>query len=240
MALPLPTPAVDATDGERRPWVLNPVVRVGFAALVVGLFAASYGHPLWVTRLSAPQYPDGLCLEIYLDRVTGDVQEVSELNHYVGMRPVDQMATFERSVAVGALALMCWLAVIAAAFRKTLWQMLFVLPLVLFPLAMLIDLNAWLWYAGHSLDPQSPLSMTVKPFTPTLIGEERVANFNVRSALGAGTYLQIAGAILLAGAATIGWRLSRKNVGPPSPAASGEAPGAPVESAVPEAAHHGP
>jgi hypothetical protein len=54
------------------------------------------------------------------------------------------------------------------------------------------------------------MSMTVKPFTPKLIGTQKVANFDVASTLGLGTYLQIAGALLLGAAATVGWKLSRK------------------------------
>jgi hypothetical protein len=192
-----------------RPWVLRTPVRVGFALGMACLFAVSYTQPLWVTRFKAPQYPQGLKLEVYLDKVTGDVGEVNLLNHYVGMRPVEQMATFERAVAFVALALVCLLAVEAAAFRRTLPQILLVLPLVLFPVITVIDLYAWLWHAGHALDPSSPLGMTVKPFTPKLVGDQQVANFEVHSSLGLGLYLQAAAAFLLAGAALVGWRLRR-------------------------------
>lgn len=195
----------------RRPWVLHPAVRIGFAVLVVGLFAASYTQPIWVTRFVAPQYPYGLQLNVYLDHVTGDKFEVDILNHYVGMRPVDKMATFERSMAVFALVLVCAFGLAAPCFTRSTWQMLFVLPLVLFPLGMLIDLYAWLWYAGHSLDPSSALGMSVKPFTPKLIGTQRIANFDVSSGLGLGTYLQMAGAFLLLGAALVGRKFSKKN-----------------------------
>lgn len=205
-----PAPSTTTADAAPRLWVLRPAVRIGFAVLVAGLFALSYTQPLWVTRFVAPQYPYGLEMKVYLNRVTGDTREVDLLNHYVGMRPIEQMATFERRMALGMLVAVCVLAVAAAAFRTTLWQVLLVLPLVLFPLGMLIDLYAWLWYAGHSLDPTSALSMTVKPFTPKLVGSQRIANFDVTSSLGLGTYLQIAASALLAGAAGVGWRLSKR------------------------------
>lgn len=207
------TESQTATARATTPWVLHPAVRIGFAVLVVTLFAASYTQPVWVTRFVAPQYPYGLHMEVYLDHVAGDTGEVNILNHYVGMPPVEAMATFERSIALGSLIAVCVLAVVAAALRKATWQVLFVLPLVLFPVGMLIDFYAWLWYAGHSLDPTSPLSMTVKPFTPVLFGTQRVANFDVSSTFGLGTYMQMAGSLLLAGAAAVGWRLSRKLTG---------------------------
>lgn len=194
----------------RRPWVLHPAIRVGFALLVAGLFAASYAMPLWVSRFVAPQYPYGLNLYVYLDHVEGDTFEVDLLNHYVGLRPIEQMACTERKYALGMLVVVCLAAVVASIFPKSLWQVLFVLPLILFPLGMLLDLTAWLYYAGHSLDPDSALGMSVKPFTPKLIGTQKIANFDVTSSLGSGTYLQLAAALLLACAAGVGWRLSRR------------------------------
>ena len=201
--------AAPATPRSGR-WVLRPWVRIGFALLTVGLFAASYTQPLWVSRFVAPQYPYGLGLEVYLTKVAGDTAEVDLLNHYVGMRPIDTMAMTERRLALAMLVGVCALALAAAFFRRTTWQALFILPLVLFPVGMLVDLYAWLWYAGHSLDPESALSMSIKEFTPKLIGTQRIANFEVTSGLGAGAWMQLASAALLTGAAFVGWRLSRK------------------------------
>ncbi len=218
MTAPIAPPAGDTAP--RVSWVLRAPVRIGFAAFVAALFAASYTQPLWESRFVAPQYPYGLTLSVYLDRVMGDTQEVDILNHYVGMRPIEQMATLERRLAVFVLSAVCVLGVAAAAFRRTLWQVLFILPLVLFPLGMLIDLYAWLWYSGHALDPSSPMIMTVKPFTPKLVGSQRIANFEVNSSLGLGTYLQIAGAMLLAGAAYVGNQLTRRKDEKPRHAAA--------------------
>lgn len=194
-----------------RAWVLRTPVRVAFALFVAGLFLASYTQPLWVTRFTAPQYPYGLTLKVYVDRVAGDTQEVDLLNHYVGLRPIAKMAPLERSVSFAVLVIVSLLAVQAAVMRRPLWQILFLVPLLLFPVVALVDLHAWLWYAGHSLDPESPLASSVKPFTPKLIGSQQIANFEVTSGLGAGIYLQLAGALLLAGAAALGWKLSKKN-----------------------------
>jgi hypothetical protein len=55
------------------------------------------------------------------------------------------------------------------------------------------------------------MGMSVKPFTPKLFGTQHVANFDVTSGLGTGAWLQLAGAVLLAGAAAVGWRLSKRH-----------------------------
>ena len=41
--------------------------------------------PTWEITLQAPQYPNGLTLEIYPNTVGGDLGEVNLLNHYAIM-----------------------------------------------------------------------------------------------------------------------------------------------------------
>ena len=42
--------------------------------------------PMWRIELSAPQYPEGLVLQIFPNKLGGDVDVVSGLNHYIGMK----------------------------------------------------------------------------------------------------------------------------------------------------------
>ncbi len=197
------------------PWVLRPFFRIAVAAAGVLLFAAAYPLPVWQTRFVAPQYPYGLRMEVYLDRVTGDTQEVNILNHYVGMRPVEQMALLERALASIALLTACGFAMASACAAGRRAQFWLAMPFVLFPPVMLADLYGWLYYAGHALDPTSPLSMTVKPFTPRMIGYQRVANFDVWSTLGPGACLMLAGSALVAGGLVVGaWARRRMRRGP--------------------------
>ncbi len=55
------------------------------------LLIPTYLLPLWKMTMFAPQYPDGLRLEIYSYKLEGgnggqDVKEINILNHYIGMR----------------------------------------------------------------------------------------------------------------------------------------------------------
>ena len=63
--------------------------------LLVSLFL-----PYWNMELHAPQYPDNLNLIAYLNHLSGDVAEINGLNHYIGMRPLEEAAQFERSIGV--------------------------------------------------------------------------------------------------------------------------------------------
>src|SRR5215831_2168596 len=43
-------------------------------------------YPICQIQLSAPQYPEGLALKIYANKLGGDVDIVNGLNHYIGMK----------------------------------------------------------------------------------------------------------------------------------------------------------
>ena len=51
------------------------------AALVTVLFV-----PMWCIQLSAPQYPEGLTLLIYPNKLGGNVDIINGLNHHIGMK----------------------------------------------------------------------------------------------------------------------------------------------------------
>ncbi len=188
-----------------------PAPGVGVVLLAVGLFAWSYTLPVWESTIVAPQYPNGLSVRVYMDRVEGDTMEVNLLNHYVGMRHVEDMATIERDLSLAMLVLAISASIFALTLDRFAWRTLLLLPLVFFPIGMLLDLLGWLYYSGHALDPTSALSMTVKPFMPKLIGYQKVANFHVWSSLGWGTWLQVAASALVARGLLKGWTTVRRS-----------------------------
>ena len=66
----------------------------------VMLIMASYWFPLWQIHLVAPQYRDGLNLDIHSWRIVAgnhghDIEEINNLNHYIGMKPLQQADFFE-------------------------------------------------------------------------------------------------------------------------------------------------
>ncbi|MES4787742.1 MAG: hypothetical protein C4294_20195, partial [Nitrospiraceae bacterium] len=59
-------------------------------ALAAGLLLYSMTLPWWRIVLHAPQYPKGLQIVVYLTWLEGDVAEIDTLNHYIGMKPIDE------------------------------------------------------------------------------------------------------------------------------------------------------
>lgn len=167
-------------------------------ALAVFCLLVSIFVPYWRMTLLAPQYPDGLQVQVYVNRMTGDVREIDGLNHYIGMRPLGEAAQLERSLSIIAIAVLS-LLVIAAIFIHSRWAALFALPALLFPALFLGDLAFWLHNFGRNLDPRAPLSSAIKPFVPPLLGEGVIGQFRTVAAVDRGFYLAVlaSGLILL-------------------------------------------
>ena len=164
---------------------LWPRLALAAAALLLGL---STPLPYWTLTLHAPQYPRGLSITLHTQKVTGDVDEVDGLNHYIGMMKLANAAAFERRIAGVAIAAIVALGLLAAALRHRATALL-ALPVVAFPLLFVGDLSYWLYRAGHDLDPTAALSTSIKPFTPRLIGLGRVGQFSTTAQFDFGFYL---------------------------------------------------
>lgn len=181
-------------DGPSAYVLPTAVLMFGAMLLVISIFM-----PYWQLTLLAPQYPRGLRVELYVNRLVGDVAEIDGLNHYIGMAKLGDAAKFERSfavIAVGALGLL----LMAAVFIQNRWAGLLALPAVLYPAGFLADLSYWLYRFGHELDPKAALSSSIKPFTPSVLGEGHVGQFRTMASVEAGFYLAMfAGGVILIG-----------------------------------------
>lgn len=182
-------------EHERRQFHL-PNVLLGIAAV---LLLASMFLPYWKMTLKAPQYPGGLSVEVYVNRLTGDVSEIDGLNHYIGMRPLGEAAQLERAVsmvAVGALVLL----VLAAIFVHSPWALLLALPAILWPFIFIADMYFWMRHFGLNLDPTAPLSSSIEPFVPPILGTGMVGQFETIASFQIGLWMAfLAFALILAG-----------------------------------------
>jgi hypothetical protein len=159
------------------------------------LLLVSIFLPYWHMELEAPQYPKGLYLTAYVNHLAGDVKEIDGLNHYIGMRPLGEAAAFERTASVWVIIAMV-LLVEGAAFVHSRWAVVLALPAIGFPIGFVADLYFWMRTFGLNLDPEAPLSNSVKPFVPTVIGEGGIGQFRTYAEFGHGYWLAVACAAL--------------------------------------------
>ena len=187
-------PRIPPEELRARRWRYLTPTLIFMAARV--LLLVSIFFPYWHMELEAPQYPNGLFLTAYCNHLTGDVREIDGLNHYIGMRPLGEAAAFERAAAVWMIIAM-FLLVEGAAAMHSKWAVLLALPAVTFPIGFIVDLYFWMRTFGLNLDPGAPLSSSIKPFVPTVIGEGGIGQFKTYAEFGTGYWLAVAAAALI-------------------------------------------
>ncbi len=138
--------------------------------------------PVWRFSLFAPNYPieafpQGLPVFIHMDGLSGEVHEMDTINHYIGMKPMDEGAKFERSLVPYLLVGMSAFMFLFLMHEKKILDWVMVAPIVT-PFAFLIIYVYWLYLFGHDLVDGA---ITIKPFMPVVIGEGRVAQFTTVS-----------------------------------------------------------
>lgn len=150
------------------------------------LIASTY-FPLWYMNLDAPQYPEGLAMIVYMDKIGGRIDIINNLNHYIGMKEIVE-SDFPEIQYMSYIAFgLAGLAFLAALVRKV-WFGLSTLVLLSIGGGLgIYDLWYWLHRYGTELDPQAPIR--IDPFVPPMIGSNDVANFVTHTGFGMGGYL---------------------------------------------------
>lgn len=172
---------------------LWPTIFLVAAALLIII---SIFLPYWSLVLHAPQYPNGLVVHSYVNHLEGDVQEIDGLNHYIGMRPLNEAAQLERTISIYAITAL-GLLVLAAIFIHSPLAALLSLPALLLPVVFLADLYYWLNNFGQNLDPNAALSNAVDPFTPTILGEGVIGQFRTVAYADFGLLMASAASVLI-------------------------------------------
>ncbi|MEO7137037.1 MAG: hypothetical protein ABI037_04945 [Gemmatimonadales bacterium] len=155
--------------------------------LLVALF-----FPLWEITMLAQQFPEGIRMSIFAHKLVGgnggaDLQGINILNHYIGMREIRTQDFPEMKFIPFALGLFFLLGLRTAVFARV-HQLVDLL--VLFIYFGLFSLGAFYYRMhtfGHQLSPEA--AFKVPPFTPPVFGHQHIANFDVYSYPGLGTYL---------------------------------------------------
>ena len=192
-----------------RPVQTAPRLLILAAAL---LLVAVYILPLWNLTMFAPQYPDGLRLDIYSYKLEGgnhgqDVKEINVLNHYIGMRDLvaEDFTEFKwLPFIVGALGLLY----LRAAVMGTVGALVDVLVLnIYFSAFALWSFGYRMYVYGHTLAPAA--AVKVPPFMPPMFGAKQLANFEVYSYPQAASYAMGLSSLLLVVALIVAWRQAR-------------------------------
>jgi hypothetical protein len=162
---------------------LKPASRVVLAVLAIPL-ALSFTQPLWRISMEAPQYPNGLTMDIYAYTVEGGnngqhIQEINTLNHYIGMRTLDREAMSDLDWIPFALGALFIFALRVAAIGNVS-ALLDLVVMTTYVSAFAFGRFVYTLYIfGHHLKPDAPVK--VPGFMPAVLGSKQIANFTTHS-----------------------------------------------------------
>lgn len=182
-------------------------IALGLAAISTLLVAARL--PIWRAQFSAAQYPEGLSIAAYGNTVKGDMTEINELSHYIGMPPFNFVGMPEMKLWPLVIVLAVLAAVLAMVTRRRWLRRLACATIWLIPVGALVDVQFRLWQVGHSLDPTSPIRVT--PFTPRVVGPTTLMNFTITGIPGTSLILIVVAAALVTSAPFVIARLTRSS-----------------------------
>lgn len=182
-------------------------ILVAFAS---GALIAVFFLPAWRIDLFAPQYPEGLTMNIWINGLSGDVEVINGLNHYIGMEKISEKMFPEFSFLPYVVGFFMLLGMIVAITGKRKLLLVYLgLTAVGGALAM-YDFYKWGYKYGHNLDPTAPIQIPGFSYQPPIIGHKRLLNFDAYSFPDVGGWVVIAAALLAFGVWFVEWWRHRK------------------------------
>lgn len=175
---------------------ISSVSRILIAVLSLSIIG-TYFLPVWRIDLIAPQYPEGLTMKIWLNNLTGDVDIINGLNHYIGMKKisVEMFPEFQYLVYIVGAFIAYGLLIAVTGSRKILLSYLVVS--LLGAIYAMYDFYQWGYDYGHNLNPDAPIKVPGMGYQPPLLGHKQLLNFDAYSMPDVGGYI-VVGTVVIA------------------------------------------
>lgn len=142
---------------------------------------AVYFFPVWNIQLWAPQYPEGIEMFIWINHLSGDVEIINGLNHYIGMKFISEDMFPELVFLPYAMAGLILMGLFVALKGTKFWLNSWTIILVIAAIGILVDMYIWGYDYGHNLDPHAAIQVPGMAYQPPLIGYKLLLNFGAYS-----------------------------------------------------------
>jgi len=160
---------------------LSKILMLVGALMLLLLFAT----PLWRITLLAPQYPDGITMYIWINKITGDsdftLQNINILNHYVGMQFIEPDSIPELKYFPYIIGAMSLLGVVIAFLKSRKLVFTWIAMMVLLGILGIYDFYLWEYDYGHNLSASAPIKVPGMAYQPPVIGSKMLLNFEAIS-----------------------------------------------------------
>ena len=183
------------------------IIAIGSLALIIMFFV-----PAWSIYLIAPQYPEGLSMQIWLNKISGQVEIINGLNHYIGMKHIkaEMFPEFSFLVYILGFFILFGLAIAFTGSRKLLF--IYLALSLIGGVAALVDFYMWGYKYGHELDPSAAIKVPGLSYQPPLIGHKKLLNFDSYSYPDTGGWVVVGVTALFFIIWFIEWRKQKKQM----------------------------
>lgn len=165
--------------------------------IVSALFVGSLFVPMWRIELQAPQYPEGLVLQLFANKIGGDVDIINGLNHYIGMATLHTENFPEFKILPVVFGVFALVSLLLVFINKRKGVKNFLITYVVFILLAAADFYRWNYEYGHNLNPDAAIKVPGMAYQPPLLGYKQLLNFGAYSIPDTGGWLMTGAAILL-------------------------------------------
>jgi copper chaperone NosL len=171
----------------------------------------SFFFPIWYIDLEAPQYPEGIGLEIWLTKITGqkpnDLANINGLNHYIGMKEIVPDAIPELKIMPFIIIFLIVFGLISGISGKRSLVYIWIVLFFVIAAVGMYDFYMWEYDYGHNLNPHAAIKIPGIAYQPPLIGSKMLLNFNAISMPHIGSWILVLAVVL----AAVALYLDKKN-----------------------------
>jgi len=144
-----------------------------------------FAFPLWKITLEAPQYPGGLSMFIWINKITGSepstLQNINIMNHYIGMKAIEPNSIPELSFMPYINLIFAGFALLFAFLQKWKLNLIWTILAVVAGGLAIYDFYLWEYDYGHNLDPDAAIKIDGMAYQPPLFGTKQILNFTAKS-----------------------------------------------------------
>ena len=151
------------------------------SVLLLGTFLS----PIWRITLEAPQYPKGITMYIWINKLGGDspgtLQNINILNHYVGMKMIEPESIPELKYFPKIIIGMALLGIVFGLINNKKLFLTWGIIMILLGIMGIYDFYLWEYDYWHNLADDAPIKVPGQAYQPPLFGSKMLLNFNAIS-----------------------------------------------------------
>jgi|SaaInlV_135m_DNA_3_1039749.scaffolds.fasta_scaffold12485_2 copper chaperone NosL len=174
--------------------------------MIIGplLLFALFVMPMWQITLGAPQYPEPLGMNIWINKIVdmnpNDLKNINLMNHYIGMAEIPDFIP-EFKIFPFIVGFMIILGVLFGLSRKRKLYITWFFMMCILGVLGMYDFWLWEYNYGHNLDSHAAIKFLDEfgnpmAYQPPLIGRKTILNFTATSIPTSGSYFLLTGIFL--------------------------------------------